>query len=340
MKTTVLALTICSRFLRSVESDNNNNNKKGINKMCLLIFAKGGATPSKKSLRIAARNNPDGFGFAIIGDGMIHRFRSMDIEETITAFFEARKRFPKGHAIFHLRITTHGATNVDNCHPFVINDAVVMGHNGILPIKEEDGRSDTRIFAEDWMPELGIKNLLDDADGVKELEKFIGYSKLAFLNVGDELDKPFYIINERLGHWSDGVWYSNSSYEESLYLPRGYTSSRTWESSWLPPHYDDDETGAGVMEPDYRNYDYSGRSSNADMAFCNDRLEWLPAHEVEDYDLVEWVCGECGHREMFDLLERDPILCRECETCYYCSLNKDWCTCSDLSDEILFGDVR
>lgn len=321
--------------------------------MCLLILAKGGATPSKKSLRIAAKANPDGFGFAIIGtDNRIHRFRSMDIEETITAFFEARKRFPKGHAIFHLRITTHGATNIDNCHPFVINDDVVMGHNGMLPIKEENGRSDTRIFAEDWLPEIGVKPLLDDPEGVKELEKFIGYSKLAFLNVGDELDKPFYIINEDMGHWDNGVWYSNSSYKETLYLPRDWNKPRHWStpsihsSSWIPPYYDDDETGSGSVgvEPDYRNYDYAyTRASSRDRAFCNDRLEWLPADECDDYDLVEWACAECGHTEIYDLIVQDPTFCTQCDVCYYCSLDKGWCVCTEhlLDDEALFGgDVR
>lgn len=314
--------------------------------MCLLILAKGGATPSKKSLRIAAKNNPDGFGFAIIGDdNRIHRFRSMDIEETITAFFEARKRFPRGHAIFHLRITTHGATNIDNCHPFVINNDVVMGHNGMLPIKEEDGRSDTRIFAEDWLPELGVKQMLDDPMGVKELEKFIGYSKLAFLNVGDELNKPFYIINEEMGHWKDGVWYSNSSYKESLYLPRSY-APRTWSSSWIPPYYDDDETGCGV-QPDYRNYEPEyvyGRTSSRDLAFCNDRLEWLPADQVDNYDLVDWTCSDCGHQEIYDLITDEPHLCPQCDVCYYCSLDRQWCSCADLSDDLsdddLFGGVR
>jgi len=308
--------------------------------MCLLILAKGGSTPSKKSLRIAARNNPDGFGFAIIGtDNRIHRFRSMDIEETITAFFEARKRFPKGHAIFHLRITTHGATNIDNCHPFVINDDVVMGHNGMLPIKEENGRSDTRIFAEDWLPEIGMKDLLDDPEGVEELEKFIGYSKLAFLNVGDELEKPFYIINEELGHWKDGVWYSNSSYKESLYLPSNYKPyTGIYSSGWTPPNYDDDEIGS-TIEPDYRNYDtVSGRWSSRDTAFCNERHMWLPAYECEDYDVVEWECGECGDRTIYDLIQEEPWDCPKCQVCYYCSLDRGWCTCTeDWDDATLFG---
>lgn len=326
--------------------------------MCLLILAKGGATPSKQSLRIAARNNPDGFGFAIItDDNKIHRFRSMDIEETITAFYDARKRYPKSHAIFHLRITTHGATNIDNCHPFQINDDVVMGHNGMLPIKDEDGRSDTRIFAEDWLPELGVKNLLDNPSGVKELEKFIGYSKLAFLNVGDELDKPFYIINERLGHWKHGVWYSNDSYEERVYLPSSYNSGRVWTgyTNWRSPSYDEPTD----IQPDLRNYpedfphddEYyddlrSARVSREDLAFCNERLEWLPISQVQDYDTVEWRCGECGQRTIYDLFEDEPEHCPSCRACYYCSNDEAWCRCwTDdtegrmLDDDSLFGGL-
>ena len=320
--------------------------------MCLLILAKGGSTPSKKSLRIAAKANPDGFGFAIIGtDNRIHRFRSMDIEETITAFFEARKRFPKGHAIFHLRITTHGATNIDNCHPFVINDDVVMGHNGMLPIKEENGRSDTRIFAEDWLPEIGVKPLLDDPEGVQELEKFIGYSKLAFLNVGDELNKPFYIINEKLGHWKNGVWYSNYSYEEPLYLPSNYKPyTGIYSSGWTPPDYDDDEIGSTV-QPDYRNYDLQyehydtahgpqTRWSSRDFALCNITNMWVPVCQADDYDLVEWECGSCCDRTIYSLADDEPLACPNCEQCYYCDLEPEYCTCAEdtnWDDATLFG---
>ena len=313
--------------------------------MCLLIFAKGGATPSKESLRIAARANPDGFGFAIVTDkNTIHRFRSMDIEETITAFFDARKRYPKSHAIFHLRITTHGATNIDNCHPFRVSDDVVMGHNGMLPIKEENGRSDTRIFAEDWLPELGVKALLDDKDGMKELEKFIGYSKLAFLNVGDELDKPYYIVNENLGHWKHGVWYSNHSYEPIVRYANPI--GRTWSShtSWTPPYYDDEDPSDRLM-PDYRSYDETltaydtvyGRTSYRDLAFCEERMLWLPIDEVENFSLVQWRCNECNHEEIYDVDTDEPDFCPHCQVCYYCGLDRGWCTCA--SDyELAYGD--
>jgi hypothetical protein len=42
------------------------------------------------------------------------------------------------------------------------------------------------------------------------ISEYIGYSKLIFL---DSKDK-YTIINEEMGKWTDGNWYSNDSYKE------------------------------------------------------------------------------------------------------------------------------
>jgi hypothetical protein len=42
------------------------------------------------------------------------------------------------------------------------------------------------------------------------ISEYIGYSKLLFLDADDK----YTIINEELGKWADGNWYSNDSYKQ------------------------------------------------------------------------------------------------------------------------------
>lgn len=280
--------------------------------MCLLIYASPGHTPTKKALRTAGKNNPDGFGFAFAIDNEIVRHRSMDLEDTIKFFHEMRKEYPMAHAIFHLRITTHGATNLDNCHPFMVTDGIVLGHNGMLPIQEVDGKSDTRQFAEEWLPQLGVAEVLDDPKNFSELEKFAAGSKLAILSVNPVLAKPVYLVNEEYGHWDKGVWYSNNSYKYE-YVPfrygSWYSQTTVHNSSHAVP-YDDD-----VWQDDDGTW------------WWWDDKERTWVHE-EDVELEEWVCRSCEQMQIFNLTIDEPDYCPDCGSCYYCDKQFGTCYCS------------
>lgn len=182
--------------------------------MCLLIAINGGADVTDRRLEAAAVNNPDGFGFAIHTGNHLLRFRSMDIDETITEWRFARKFFPDTPAVWHLRYATHGTVDVSNCHPFEVghDPRIMLAHNGVLPIEESQGRSDTRILAESRLAQEEA-NWMDDPTKVEVMEKWLGSSKLAILSSHPDLKRNLYILNEGHGHWEDGVWYSNYSYE-------------------------------------------------------------------------------------------------------------------------------
>lgn len=171
---------------------------------------------SRADLQESCDYNPDGFGWSIMTPDMIITDWSMNAKEAIDDFLQTRADFPDMAAMFHARIATHGTVNIHNCHPFKVeNELTYMGHNGILPIQSDGVRSDTKILAEDWLPEFGIE-MLDDEDFVQELEHFARGSKLVFLSLDPRLSKYAYIINEQDGHWvKDGLgerWYSNYSY--------------------------------------------------------------------------------------------------------------------------------
>lgn len=275
--------------------------------MCLLTFMHEGVTPNIDDLTIGAENNPDGFGFAIHDRTSIVSFSSLNYELVLEKFLQARRTM-SGPALFHSRITTHGGTSVENCHPFTLggDPLTVMAHNGMLPIDAANGRSDTRILAEDLMPQWGGARILNLKSKRKKLSKFADGSKLVFLSANPDVQNDWYIINERDGHWSNGVWWSNSSYKwkRSAY---SYSGSGMYTSGWgrvdHTPTPKDDDTWA-IQDLSYTDRD---------------------GHEVW---AELWTCMACGEQDYFD---EDTIncadYCHSCDSCWFCSEPRLLCAC-------------
>ena len=205
--------------------------------MCLLMVTMG-QVPDYNSIVNASNNNPDGFGYAIHYGDRIITSRGMNAQRTIDKFFDALDGAGTDFvAMYHARITTHGDSIIENAHPFRVGGRkdIILGHNGMLPIhpKQGDRRSDTRIFAEDILPNLGVESL-DDKDSFKRLEGWAAGSKLAILTNAPELRDSVYIVNEDLGTWDKDVWWSNSSYKHSYtFYGSGYYSRGLWSSEDL-----------------------------------------------------------------------------------------------------------
>ena len=195
--------------------------------MCLLVVCKPNAIPKREELTEGACANPHGYGFAMIIDGKIFRYRTMSARKAVGKFIHMRQQYPQGYAIWHARYATHGVKNEDNCHPFQVGDDTdtVLAHNGVLDtfIGKDDKRSDTRIFAEDTLPKLGGVCALEDENLYRMIEGWASGSKIAVLTTNPKAEYQLYLINERLGTWDDnGVWWSNSSYKRSTYTTTTY----------------------------------------------------------------------------------------------------------------------
>lgn len=205
--------------------------------MCLLMVTMG-QIPDYNSIVNASNNNPDGFGYAIHYGDRIITSRGMNAQKTIDKFFDALEGAGTDFvAMYHARITTHGDSIIENAHPFRVGGRkdIILGHNGMLPIhpRKGDRRSDTRIFAEDILPNLGIESL-DSKDSFERLEGWAAGSKLAILTNAPELRDSVYIVNEHLGDWNENVWWSNSSYKHSYtFYGSGYYSRGLWSSEDL-----------------------------------------------------------------------------------------------------------
>lgn len=242
--------------------------------MCLLCVMEPNETPTREQLLTAAEANPHGFGFAIMTNDRILTGRGMDAEEVIDRFLRLRAGFPNGHAMFHTRFTTHGSTSKANCHPFRVagDPDIVLAHNGVLPLNPDDDRSDTRLFAEEWLPELGIE-ALDDPVMYAELENWARGSKVAIFSKSSLLQKDVYILNEHLGHWNKGIWWSNYSYEKyksyGSYCSSGYAS---WE------RYD------GLLDAEAALDEYGIFDDSSYCSFCSQR----------DLDADYAMCRSCG----------------------------------------------
>lgn len=299
--------------------------------MCLLTLIPDYVTPDMERFRIAAKSNPDGFGFAISTGKKLHIVRSMDFEEVANKFVDARKTM-QGPAIFHFRWTTHGTNTVDNCHPFLLggDKDTVLGHNGILPVNMEKNelRSDTRVFAEDIMPAIGGISSLDDSDYFNKMAEWAKGSKLAFLTVNDDAKYDWYIVNEKDGHWDSDVWWSNSSYKQAPIRYSRYTGM--YGGGWNDWDYGYNSKYASSYASSWENastiYDDEAGIIGGALTIeeCYEAAELYTTKYDAKRNLVH--CQVC---ELQDIVPNDELRtnCATCSACLLCA--QDACDCWD-----------
>tara|TARA_R100000808_G_C2150179_1_gene158818 strand:+ start:1728 stop:2543 length:816 start_codon:yes stop_codon:yes gene_type:complete len=204
--------------------------------MCLLIIQKKNSKVTDEQFKQTWKRNNDGVGYAFVDKGEIQIRKFMKLDPFVKSINKDVKKFGSSSAfLIHFRYTTHGLTNLDNCHPFRVNDGQVFGHNGCINSVGSDATlSDTRVFNNtilkdlptNWSESESIKTLVSD---------FIGSSKLAFLNS----DGSFEIINEHKygGHWNKlkTIWYSNDNYKkpEPIVYHRNNWKAYNWDNTTI-----------------------------------------------------------------------------------------------------------
>jgi len=272
--------------------------------MCLLVVCNPNSTPSKDDLKMGACKNPHGFGFAIdTGDGIISE-RSMSAKKSIARFLELREQYPNGYAMWHARYATHGVKNELNCHPFKVKGEeydTYLAHNGVLDIHipKGDKRSDTRIMAEELLPQLGGVSALDNDYVYDMISAWSRGSKIAVMTNDPSAQYKIYIINENAGSWDDnGIWWSNTSYKPVVSTPR--TESYTYTYGDEPSVYD-------IVV---------GQESNG---FEDNTFE----------------CPNCN--ALVDLYESE-LYCVMCECCFDCSAQFLDCLCYNPSTKSMIRD--
>lgn len=287
--------------------------------MCMLTYFPPRAEVNVDRLRNGSITNNDGHGWAVIHtDGLvILTGHSMTFDEALEGFVAARLLHPNTDAMFHSRYTTHGLTNLANCHPFTVPKLrdTVVAHNGVLPCHPLKGdlRSDTRLFAEDILRQRFPA--LDSPKTMKRLEQWMGYNKILILTVDPRYRLNAYLVKGNLGEWVDGVWYSNSGYEKKKPWS-GYVSSGRWVKSdagdWrLDVTSELSTIGTGRARDEYDSWDeYWDEQDRAATA------RWRSAREKADELAAE---ADAASAEFLDAGDISLPLVRDGSAAYFYS---------------------
>ena len=183
--------------------------------MCLIILANDISSVSLKDMETAYERNSQGFGVMYLNkkkEFISDKFVPKDFTE-VKNFFNLHKEQTDRMAI-HFRLTTEGATNKKNCHPFISyksdNRIIGLMHNGArLPVKLTHKKcSDTWHYNQYILKPVFSKNpnKVLETKFKTELEKHIVSDKMIFL---DSKSQKFIIINENLGNYKGANWFSN-----------------------------------------------------------------------------------------------------------------------------------
>ena len=188
--------------------------------MCIAILKTKDGNITDEQLLNCFDNNPDGAGLAYTKDNKIFIVKGIfDAKQFVEEYHKAVAE-ADGAMLVHCRIGTSGFKDYTNCHPHVVSDECVMIHNGILSIDVPKGSkvSDTVLYVEQYLKPLPKDFMLND--GIMSLiTDHIGAgNKFVFLNNHGD----FSIANEKAGHWKNGVWFSNYSYEAYSFYTKGY----------------------------------------------------------------------------------------------------------------------
>lgn len=225
--------------------------------MCVIVYQPAEKKLTKKVAEGLWRRNSDGGGFAFLNEDSWHTHKTMEFDDWWKSYREVLTELSPRPILIHMRIRTHGETDLNNVHPFEVSSGKYMAaHNGIIHYVPDykDGRSDTRVFLEDTVPHFP-DNWLDIPEMTDLVTEAIGWSKMVFMphpSLG--LEHTAYILNEKKGEWLDGMWFSNTAGHPTT------RSSYTWTSgnngkrqSQLPKGKQE------TYEPDLRTKYYDSR---------------------------------------------------------------------------------
>ena len=186
--------------------------------MCIAIVKPFDVKFDMETYKHCYKVHPDGWGFSLAQDDG----NALTVVKDVTSFEHfAREveQYEQHTLLIHFRKSTGGALDQANCHPFRVGEDLVFMHNGTIscPMTIKD-RSDTYNFNEHVLKpiydQLGA-DLVDNA-GIKLMaEKYIGYSKIAFLDASGQ----HYL-------WNDKDWIDHTSghlFSKTTYKP--YTAT-------------------------------------------------------------------------------------------------------------------
>lgn len=271
--------------------------------MCIIAAKPAGkAMPTRDTIRTMWAGNPDGAGVMYALDGKVRIDKGFMKLSDLEAYLDKLERevdLTATGVVLHFRITTHGGTRPENCHPFPLTDSLArlrmthtsttvgIAHNGIIPITPRDQTtSDTMEYIASQLAPLGraLPGFWKNQDAMTMIQNAI-HSRMVFLTGDGEL----FMTGDFVEH--DGVFYSNRSYEG---YGRRYAPCYAW-GGW--DTWADDKPR-------------KGKSKTALAPPTERRLMWLTLADPDAYVTTEggallegddFLIDSNGHVYLYDL---------------------------------------
>lgn len=281
--------------------------------MCIIASKPAGIEmPRAQYIRNMFNNNDDGAGLMYAVNNKVHIAKGfMDYAsfqnklDDLDAVY-GLKNLP---LVMHFRITTHGGTNPENCHPFPIADSegllkklrcktdIGVAHNGVIEITPRKGISDT------------MEYIISQLAPLKKAAPLFYQNKWLLKMIYNAIDSKMVIMDSKgevtyIGDFKeeDGIKYSNSSYAYSYkYSDFPYSIGASDDAMYEGYYYDqrelmwlDESKGEYVQDPtdgDMWSGDFAIDSDGMVYEYCYDYNTWtsLPgftAHTSEGMALA------------------------------------------------------
>lgn len=209
--------------------------------MCWLAFiAKDKEGFTKQEYNNAWNNNSDGGGYMYAKDNKLFIEKGfVSFEDFWDSYQNIDNNVPR---VVHFRKASVGSEqNMENCHPFKVNNSVAFAHNGTIKLGDDD-LLDDKIHSDTWFLN---EHIIKPMAASKEpdfmwkneyihwlLMRVLDKGKVIFLNrYGRHL-----ILNAQEGWWRNsdkksGVWHSNYSHNYSYVnkTTTGYSSNSNYQ---------------------------------------------------------------------------------------------------------------
>ena len=224
--------------------------------MCVIVAKPAGIKmPTESEIEDMWYTNPDGAGFMYAKNDTVYirkGFMSLlDFEDALEKLAE-KNDLTKLPLVMHFRITTHGGTRPENCHPFPITDSVGVlskldsktklgvAHNGIIPITPRKDISDTMEYILTQLAPLhrAVPNFYVNKDLMEMVYNAV-QSRLAFLTSKGEI----FTVGDF--HDENGILYSNLNHKWSS--PRNFKYSSVYPYDWATYDWTDTKPIEGTF---------------------------------------------------------------------------------------------
>ena len=294
--------------------------------MCIIAPKPAGvAMPSRHTIRTMWDGNRDGAGLMYLEGGKVTIEKGFMTYKSFAKKLdqlEKRLDLTRTPVVMHFRITTHGGTKPENCHPFPITDSigalkkltsrtdVGVAHNGIIHIIPRSGISDTMEYIASQLAPLkrALPRFYENKNAMLLVKNAID-SKMAFLTKEGKIYTVGDFVTDK------GVLYSNRSYIKSSLRYRDLGSWNCYadfEDDWGDFQgigYDDVKCLMWLDETDYLKSEDGSLIEGLDFLIDESGKVYEYDYNSDAAFLVEGMTAytEAGTPKHFDFDQAEPV---------------------------------